>query len=94
MKTLYESAYDIDLFIGGVTEKPLPNAVLGPTFAQIFALQFLNSRRTDRFFYNSNVNTTYGLTQSKSQTGFFINLIVYATAAGPARKHCVSTSLN
>ena len=66
LKTIYESVSDIDLFIGGVTEKPLPNAVLGPTFAGIFALQFINSRRTDRFFYNNNVGQPYAFTPSIS----------------------------
>lgn len=58
-KTLYESVYDIDLFIGGVTEKPLPRAVLGPTFANIFALQFLKLRQADRFFYNHNIGQPF-----------------------------------
>ncbi|KAI9559965.1 hypothetical protein GHT06_013973 [Daphnia sinensis] len=55
MKNVYASPSDIDLFVGGVSEKPLPKAVLGPTFASIFALQFVNLRRADRFFYSSNV---------------------------------------
>lgn len=50
MKYVYES-YEIDQFIGGVTEYP---AVLGSTFANIFANQFTNLRWTDRYFYNVN----------------------------------------
>lgn len=65
MRNVYETVNDIDLFIGAVTEKPLPNAVLGPTFAGIFALQFLNSRRSDRFFYNSNVGASYAFSPGK-----------------------------
>lgn len=53
MRSVYESVDDIDLFVAGLKEKPLPNAVLGPTFAGIFAAQFLNLKRTDRFFYNN-----------------------------------------
>ena len=60
MKSVYESVYDIDLFIGGVTEYPMPDAALGPTFANIFAYQFSNLRRTDRFFYNFNINQPTG----------------------------------
>nr|CAH0110196.1 unnamed protein product [Daphnia galeata] len=60
MKSVYESVYDVDLYIGGVTEKPLPNAELGPTFAGIFALQFLNLKRTDRFFYTNNIDQPTG----------------------------------
>uniref|UniRef100_A0A0P5ACT7 Double oxidase: two peroxidase domains n=1 Tax=Daphnia magna TaxID=35525 RepID=A0A0P5ACT7_9CRUS len=51
LKAVYESVEDIDLYIGGVTEKPLPGAAVGPTFAHIIAQQFNNLRWTDRFFY-------------------------------------------
>lgn len=55
MKNVYAHPRDIDLFVGGVSEKPLPKAVLGPTFASMFALQFVNLRRADRFFYSFNL---------------------------------------
>ena len=52
MRSVYESVDDIDLFVAGLKEKSLPDAMLGPTFSRIFAAQFLNLKRTDRFFYN------------------------------------------
>ncbi|XP_046655293.1 peroxidasin-like isoform X2 [Daphnia pulicaria] len=51
-KRVYASVGDIDLYIGGVTERPLPGAAVGPTFHYIIGQQFDNLRRTDRFFYN------------------------------------------
>nr|XP_023018296.1 chorion peroxidase [Leptinotarsa decemlineata] len=42
---------DVDLWSGGVSEKPLPASMLGPTFACIIATQFSYSRRGDRFWY-------------------------------------------
>ncbi|XP_059350178.1 chorion peroxidase-like [Daphnia carinata] len=51
LKAVYESVEDIDLYIGGVTERPLPGAAVGPTFAYIIGQQFDNLRRSDRFFY-------------------------------------------
>jgi peroxidase len=52
LKTIYASVYDIDLYVGGLTETPLPGALVGPTFATIIAKQFRNLRVTDRFFYD------------------------------------------
>jgi peroxidase len=65
MKSVYESVEDIDLFIGGVTEYPMPDAVLGPTFANIFAHQFSNLRRTDRYFYNFFVDGRWGFSSGR-----------------------------
>jgi peroxidase len=49
---MYTSAEDIDLYIGGISESPLPDASVGPTFASIVAKQFRNLRVMDRFFYD------------------------------------------
>ncbi|KAI9556896.1 hypothetical protein GHT06_016690 [Daphnia sinensis] len=51
-KKLYGSPKDIDLYIGGVTEKHVPGALVGPTFGYIIATQFENLKRSDRFFYS------------------------------------------
>ena len=42
---------DIDLFPGAITERILPGATVGPTFACIIGRQFRNSRVGDRFWY-------------------------------------------
>ena len=49
---MYDSAEDIDLYIGGISETPLPDASVGPTFASIVANQFRKLRVTDRYFYD------------------------------------------
>ncbi|XP_028153011.1 peroxidase [Diabrotica virgifera virgifera] len=49
--SIFEHPADIDLWSGGVSEKPLPGSILGPTFACIIATQFSYSRRGDRFWY-------------------------------------------
>ncbi|CAG7734293.1 unnamed protein product [Allacma fusca] len=48
---IYVHPQDIDLWSGGVSERPLPGAMVGPTFACIIATQFSNARRGDRFWY-------------------------------------------
>jgi hypothetical protein len=47
----YRHPSDVDLWSGGVSERPLPGSMVGPTFACIIATQFSYSRRGDRFWY-------------------------------------------
>lgn len=49
--SIFEHPDDVDLWSGGVSERPLPGSMLGPTFACVIATQFSNSRRGDRFWY-------------------------------------------
>ncbi|XP_057323935.1 chorion peroxidase-like [Microplitis mediator] len=64
LRNLYESLDDIDLFSGGLSEKPVLGGIVGPTFACIIAQQFNHLRRGDRFWYeNGNLKNSFTLTQ-------------------------------
>ncbi|KAE8751717.1 Chorion peroxidase-like-2 [Frankliniella occidentalis] len=51
LQSLYPSVEEVDLFAAGVSERPAPGALLGPTFTCIVGDQFGRLRRGDRFFY-------------------------------------------
>lgn len=51
LKTLYKSVDDIDLYVGSILEKSLPNALVGPTAACIQGESFFRWKVGDRLFY-------------------------------------------
>lgn len=51
IKSVYDHPDDIDLFTGGLSENPIQDGAVGPTFACIISRQFLISKIADRFWY-------------------------------------------
>ncbi|XP_047493443.1 peroxidase-like protein 3 [Penaeus chinensis] len=61
LRRVYSHVDDIDLFIGGLSERPLPPGLLGPTFTCILGDQFSRIRRGDRYWYEtSDEDTGFG----------------------------------
>ncbi|KAA0192579.1 Heme binding peroxidase-1 [Hyalella azteca] len=55
LKRVYQSVEDIDLFTGGLSEKPNRGAVVGPTFGCLIGRQFHYLRRGDRYWYENDI---------------------------------------
>jgi len=54
LKDVYQNKVnDVDLFVGGLYEDPVPGGVMGPTFSAIFGDQFRRLRCGDRFWYEN-----------------------------------------
>merc|ERR1712083_625971 len=51
IKSVYRSVDEIDLFVGGLAEKP-EDGIVGPTFACIIGKQFRALMEGDRFFHH------------------------------------------
>ncbi|XP_012141528.2 salivary peroxidase/catechol oxidase isoform X2 [Megachile rotundata] len=53
LRNVYAHPDDVDLLIGGMAERPMEDALLGPTFHCLIFEQFARTHRTDRYFYDS-----------------------------------------
>ncbi|KAK3106080.1 hypothetical protein FSP39_012223, partial [Pinctada imbricata] len=61
LESLYKNVEDIDLFAGGISERHVHGAAMGPTFACIVARQFHNLKYGDRFWYEKDGLFTPGI---------------------------------
>ncbi|KAL7637821.1 UNVERIFIED_CONTAM: hypothetical protein RMT77_011433 [Armadillidium vulgare] len=53
LAVVYKTVDDIDVFTGGLAERPVVRGLVGPTFACILGQQFLNLRQGDRFWFEN-----------------------------------------
>ena len=53
--TVFQHVDDIDLFVGGLAERPLSGAVVGPTFGCLLGQQFQILKKGDRFWFENNI---------------------------------------
>lgn len=60
----YGSLDNVDLFIGGLAEKPIPGGIVGAVFSCIFSKTFTALRNGDRFYYE-NVGSVGLFTQAQ-----------------------------
>ncbi|XP_067941582.1 chorion peroxidase-like [Watersipora subatra] len=62
LSSLYTTVDDVELYIAGVTEFPVQGGLIGEVFANILGDGFRNSRKGDRFFFES---STSGLSRAQ-----------------------------
>lgn len=55
LEKIYTNADEIDLIVGGLSEKPALGTVFGPTLTCLLAIQFANVRISDRFWYENDL---------------------------------------
>ncbi|VDI14477.1 Hypothetical predicted protein [Mytilus galloprovincialis] len=68
LRQVYRHPDDVDLFVGGISEKPNQNGdILGPTFKCLIAQQFQRYKEGDRFFYENPFQTTGFTTQQVNE---------------------------
>lgn len=55
---------DIDLYVGGLMENPIPGGAIGPTFSCVLANQFKDLKDTDRFYFETGpFNSSFSMAQ-------------------------------
>lgn len=58
LESLYGTVDDIDLWVGGLAEDPVPGSSVGPTFQSIIVDQFQRLRDGDRYWYQNQFSGT------------------------------------
>lgn len=58
LASLYGHPSNLDIWVAGIAEKPLPGSRVGATFACLLAEQFKRTRNGDRFWYKANGHFT------------------------------------
>ena len=51
LQQVYNSVDDIDVYVGGLMERPLVGSIAGPTLNCLLGEQFKNNKFADRYFY-------------------------------------------
>jgi hypothetical protein len=67
LSSIYANPWQVDLFAGGICEKPLPGGHTGPLLTAVIHKQIRDLRDADRFWYE-NVLTKSGIDEVESYT--------------------------
>ncbi len=70
LRSVYGSVGDVDLLVGGMAERPLSGAVVGPTFGCLLGQQFRLLKKGDRFWYENNIPPSALTKGEEDEKGF------------------------
>jgi len=74
---LFQDVEDIDLFVGGLAERPLTGALIGPTFGCLLGQQFQILKKGDRFWYENNIPPS-AYTKGKKSISYILYLVLFS----------------
>ncbi|XP_053672556.1 chorion peroxidase-like [Anopheles nili] len=60
LAALYAHPEDVDLYVGGILERPVDGGLVGETFAELIADQFAKFLHGDRYFYSNGPDSNPG----------------------------------
>lgn len=60
LSSVYKFPDDIDLWVGGLMEKSVGDGILGPTFSEIVADQFVRFKKGDRYYHENSPHINPG----------------------------------
>jgi len=84
LRKVYEDVDDIDLFTGGLAERRISGALVGPTFACIIGVQFSHLRKCDRFWYeNADPVVKFTMKQLKEIRGETLSGLICRNSDNP-----------
>ena len=69
LRKVYSHVDDVDLYLGGLMEKPMPGSLLGQTFSCIVADQMFRAVVGDRFFHSLH-NSDNGFSQGEDNNSY------------------------
>jgi peroxidase len=74
LKQVYKSVDDIDLWAGGMSEYPLPDGIVGPTFAYILSRGMRDWKYGDRWYFENGHDQRFRLTMNQLREAKNANL--------------------
>lgn len=67
LKDLYEDPEDIDVYVAGLLETPVPGGIVGPLFSCLIGHQFMRFKVGDRYWFENDDPVT-GFTEGQRET--------------------------